>query len=478
MNIDRAIDKFFEPFAELLSSFIFYEIKIFDQDFPLIVLWLIFAGIFFTFYFRFINLFGLKHAIDLVTGKFNSKADGEVSHFQALSTAVSGTVGIGNIGGVAIAISIGGPGATFWLIVAGFLGMTTKFIECTAGVLFRRVHENGSISGGPMHYLEHGFKKHGFKNLGRGLGIFYAAAITIGCLGIGNMFQSNQAFEQFVFLTGYESSFFADKGWLFGLAISGMVAIVILGGIKSIAKVTSTLVPFMAIFYVIACLIIILFNLDELPSAIQSIFREAFSKSSVAGGMIGVMIIGFQRAVFSNEAGLGSSAIAHSAAKVSNPVEEGAVALLEPFIDTIIVCSMTALVIIITGAHTDPSNSQYILNNQGGALTSSAMGSVISWFPNVLSVAVFLFAFSTMISWSYYGERCWVYLFGDKSSIIYKILFLLFTFLGSIITATNILDFSDLMILGMAFPNILGLVLLSGNVKQYLHDYEKSLKSN
>ena len=326
MNIDRAIDKFFQPFAELLSSFIFYEIKIFDQDFPLIVLWLIFAGIFFTFYFRFINLFGLKHAIDLVTGKFNSKADGEVSHFQALSTAVSGTVGIGNIGGVAIAISIGGPGATFWLIVAGFLGMTTKFIECTAGVLFRRVHKNGSISGGPMHYLEHGFKKYGFKNLGRGLGIFYAAPITIGCLGIGNMFQSNQAFEQFVFLTGYESSFFADKGWLFGLAISGMVAIVILGGIKSIAKVTSTLVPFMAIFYVIACLIIILFNLDELPLAIQSIFREAFSKSSVAGGMIGVMIIGFQRAVFSNEAGLGSSAIAHSAVKTNQPITEGYVA--------------------------------------------------------------------------------------------------------------------------------------------------------
>ena len=473
MNIDKAIDKFFAPFAELLSSFIFYEIKIFDQDFPLIVLWLIFAGIFFTFYFRFINLFGLKHAIDLVTGKFNSKADGEVSHFQALSTAVSGTVGIGNIGGVAIAISIGGPGATFWLIVAGFLGMTTKFIECTAGVLFRRVHENGSISGGPMHYLEHGFKKHGFKNLGKGLGIFYAAAITIGCLGIGNMFQSNQAFEQFVFLTGYESSFFADKGWLFGLAISGMVAIVILGGIKSIAKVTSTLVPFMAIFYVIACLIIILFNLDELPLAIQLIFREAFSKSSVAGGMIGVMIIGFQRAVFSNEAGLGSSAIAHSAVKTNQPITEGYVALLEPLIDTIIICTMTSLVILVTVY--DPSLSSS--NIEGVALTSKAFDSTIPGSSLPLSFIAILFAFSTMLAWSYYGMKGWTYLFGNSPFIenIFKVIFCIFIVLGCMINLDSVLKISDAIIFIVAIPNIIGLYLLAPLVKKELKEYKEQI---
>ena len=295
-----------------------------------------------------------------------------------------------------------------------------------------------------------------------------------GSFGGGNAFQVVQSLD----LIKTVVPTLNDFPWIYGFLMCSLVGLVIVGGIKSISKVASIIVPFMCGIYLIACGFILLTHAREIPSAILLIIEQAFNPDAAFGGFLGVLIIGVKRAVFSNEAGIGSAAIAHSAAKVSNPVEEGAVALLEPFIDTIIVCSMTALVIIITGAHTDPSNSQYILNNQGGALTSSAMGSVISWFPNVLSVAVFLFAFSTMISWSYYGERCWVYLFGDKSSIIYKILFLLFTFLGSIITATNILDFSDLMILGMAFPNILGLVLLSGNVKQYLHDYEKSLKSN
>ena len=313
----------------------------------------------------------------------------------------------------------------------------------------------------------------GFKNLGRGMGIFYADAITIGCLGIGNMFQSIQAFEQFVFLTGYESSFFADKGWLFGLAISGMVAIVILGGIKSIAKVTSTLVPFMAIFYVIACLIIILFNLDELPSAIQSIFREAFSKSSVAGGMIGVMIIGFQRAVFSNEAGLGSSSIAHSAVKTNQPITEGYVALLEPLIDTIIICTMTSLVILVTVY--DPSLSSS--NIEGVALTSKAFDSTIPGSSLPLSFIAILFAFSTMLAWSYYGMKGWTYLFGNSPFIenIFKVIFCIFIVLGCMINLDSVLKISDAIIFIVAIPNIIGLYLLAPLVKKELKEYKEQI---
>ena len=473
-TLQGKLDSFFgEYIVSPLAAILFWPIP--GLNIPLVVAWLLGGAVFFTIKLKFVNIRLFTHAVNLVRGKYD-KSDqvGEVSHFQALTTALSATVGLGNIAGVAIAIGTGGPGATFWMILVGFLGMSSKFTECTLGQKYRKIRKDGRIMGGAMHYLSEGLKEKNLPGLGGLLAGLFCLLCIGGSFGGGNAFQVVQSLD----LIKTVVPTLNDFPWIYGFLMCSLVGLVIVGGIKSISKVASIIVPFMCGIYLIACGFILLTHAREIPSAILLIIEQAFNPDAAFGGFLGVLIIGVKRAVFSNEAGIGSAAIAHSAAKVSNPVEEGAVALLEPFIDTIIVCSMTALVIIITGAHTDPSNSQYILNNQGGALTSSAMGSVISWFPYILSVAVFLFAFSTMISWSYYGERCWVYLFGDKSSIIYKILFLLFTFLGSIITATNILDFSDLMILGMAFPNILGLVLLSGNVKQYLHDYEKSLKSN
>ena len=471
LSLEKQIDSFFADFiVQPLASLMFWEIPF--VGFPLIVAWLLFGALYFTVRMRFVNVRLFKHAINLVRGKYETKNQvGEVSHFQALTTALSATVGLGNIAGVAIAIGTGGPGATFWMILVGFLGMSSKFTECTLGQMYRKVRKDGTIMGGAMHYLSVGLKE---KNLA-GLGGFLAGLFCILCIGGsfggGNAFQVVQSLD----LIKTVIPTLAEYSWVYGLIMSTLVGVVIIGGIKSISRVASIIVPFMCGVYLIACIFILASKFSLIPAAFALIFEQAFSPDAAFGGFLGVLIIGVKRAVFSNEAGIGSAAIAHSAAKVSNPVEEGSVALLEPFIDTIVVCTMTALVIIITGSYIDPSNAEFIANNQGGALTSAAMGSVIPWFPYILSIAVFLFAFSTMISWSYYGERCWVYLFGDKSSLIYKILFLIFCFLGSIITATNILDFSDLMILGMAFPNILGLFILSGKVSELLRNYEKKI---
>ena len=471
LSLEKQIDSFFADFiVQPLASLMFWEIPF--VGFPLIVAWLLFGALYFTVRMRFVNVRLFKHAINLVRGKYETKNQvGEVSHFQALTTALSATVGLGNIAGVAIAIGTGGPGATFWMILVGFLGMSSKFTECTLGQMYRKVRKDGTIMGGAMHYLSEGLKE---KNLA-GLGGFLAGLFCILCIGGsfggGNAFQVVQSLD----LIKTVIPPLAQYSWVYGLIMSTLVGVVIIGGIKSISRVASIIVPFMCGVYLIACIFILISKFSLIPAAFALIFEQAFSPDAAFGGFLGVLIIGVKRAVFSNEAGIGSAAIAHSAAKVSNPVEEGSVALLEPFIDTIVVCTMTALVIIITGSYIDPSNAEFIANNQGGALTSAAMGSVIPWFPYILSIAVFLFAFSTMISWSYYGERCWVYLFGDKSSLFYKILFLIFCFLGSIITATNILDFSDLMILGMAFPNILGLFILSGKVSKLLIDYEKKI---
>ena len=472
--MQKMIDNFFgnyivQPLAEIL----FWPIP--GINIPLVVAWLLSGAIFFTVKFRFVNIRLFFHAINLLRGKYDKPNEfGEVTRFQALTTALSATVGLGNIAGVAIAIGTGGPGAAFWMILVGFLGMSSKFTECTLGQRYRKIRNDGKIMGGAMHYLSEGLNE---KNLG-GLGRFLAGSFCILCIGGsfggGNAFQVVQSLDLIKTVVPSLENF----SWVYGALMCLLVGLVIVGGIKSISRVAAIVVPFMCGIYLLACLFIIGTHLSQIPSALILIFEQAFSPDAAFGGFLGVLIIGIKRAVFSNEAGIGSAAIAHAAAKTSDPVEEGTVALLEPFIDTIIVCSMTALVIIITGAYSDPANNLLIENNQGGALTSAAMGSVIPWFPYILSLAVFLFAFSTMISWSYYGERCWSYLFGDNSSIIYKFLFLFFTFLGSIITATKILDFSDLMILGMAFPNILDLVILSGNVKHLLIKYETSLKSS
>ncbi len=472
-GFEDAVDAFFGKYVvKPLAAVLFWEIP--GLDMPLVVAWLLAGALFFTIRMRFVNLRLFRHAIDLVRGRYDKpESKGEVSHFQALTTALSATVGLGNIAGVAIAIGMGGPGATFWMILVGFLGMSAKFTECTLGQKYRRTRSDGRLMGGAMFYLSQGLADVNLRHLGGLLAGLFCLLCIGGSFGGGNAFQVVQSLSQIRTVVPFVDA----HPWVYGLLLTLLVGLVILGGIKSIAKVASRIVPVMCGVYLLACIIILGANASAIPGACKLILTSAFSPDAAFGGFLGVLVIGVKRAVFSNEAGIGSAAIAHSAAKVEHPVEEGVVALLEPFIDTVVVCTMTALVIIITDAYLLPANQAFITNDQGGALTSAAMASVIPWFPYVLAVAVFLFAFSTMISWSYYGERCWAWLFGDGSSTVYRALFLTFTFLGSVITASNVKDFSDFMILGMAFPNILGLFILSRMVRKDLYEYEEKLRS-
>jgi len=443
-----------------------------EKKIPLVVIWLVFGAIFFTIRMKFINFRGAKHALQLVQGKYtdpNAKGDGEVSHFQALATALSATVGLGNIAGVAVAITLGGPGATFWMILAGLLGMASKFTECTLGVKYRIIDEKGNVSGGPMYYLKNALAKRNMPRLGKVLAVLFAILCIGGSFGGGNMFQANQAFAQL----SSEFPSLADHGVFFGFILAILVGIVIIGGIKSIAKVTDKIVPFMTGLYLLFSLIIIFMNIHNIGDAVSSIVFGALSPEALKGGFIGVLVVGFQRAAFSNEAGVGSASIAHSASKTNEPVSEGIVALLEPFIDTVVVCTITALVLIFTGYGSDQQGLE------GAALTSAAFQSVFPWFRYVLIVAIFLFAFSTMISWSYYGQKAFTFLFGRNNTtrIIYKLIFLFFIVVGTSSSLGAVLDFSDMMILGMAFPNVLGLVLLSGEVRKDMISYFKRLKS-
>jgi alanine or glycine:cation symporter, AGCS family len=460
----------------VIAAAFFFDLAFWDPDttLPLVVIWLVIAAIFLTIRMGFINFRGFRHAVAVTAGKYTSPdAPGEVSHFQALTTALSATVGLGNIAGVAIAVSLGGPGATFWMIIAGLLGMSTKFTECTLGQQYRTIDEKGRVLGGPMQYLSKGLADRGLGGLGKVLAVSFAILCIGGSLAGGNSFQVNQSMnalqETVPWLT--------EVPWLYGIFMAILVGVVIIGGIRRIAKVAERIVPIMAIVYVTAALIIIGMHYTMVPWALKTIVTSAFNPDAAYGGFIGVLVMGFRRAAFSNEAGAGSAAIAHSAARTPYPVREGIVALLEPFIDTVVICTMTALVIVITGAYANPAYADIIAGSQGAALTSRAMGEHLTFFPYILSFAVFLFAYSTMISWSYYGERCWVWLFGEGKSIIYRVIFLVFVFLGSIITATNILDFGDLMILGMAFPNLLGVYLLQGHVRKELDGYWAKLKS-
>ncbi|MCP4553121.1 MAG: alanine:cation symporter family protein [Bacteroidetes bacterium] len=445
---------------------------------PLIMVWLICGALFFTIFLRFINFRGFKHAIDIVRGRYDDpNQPGEVSHFQALTTALSATVGLGNIAGVAIAISIGGPGATFWMIVAGFLGMSSKFVECTLGVKYRKIDKFGVVSGGPMYYLRDGLAKKNMKWLGIVLAFIFAILVIGGSFGGGNMFQANQAFSQLVLM----APSIAGYGAYFGIILAVLVGIVIIGGIKSIARVTDKIVPIMAVFYVGTAMIIIIMNLNHASEAFGLIFSGAFAPAAIKGGVIGVLIVGFQRASFSNEAGVGSAAIAHSAVKTDRPISEGFVSLLGPFIDTVVICTMTALVIIFTGQYTNPSGLE------GTQLTSAAFGTVFSWFPYLLVLTIFLFAFSTMISWSYYGLKGFDYLvggifekwFGNRkiAATIFRLMFLGMIVVGSSSTLGVVVDFSDMMILSMGFPNILGLIILAPEIKRDLKVYWQQVKS-
>lgn len=480
-TISQIINDVFEPIVAAMATVLFWDpFEAFGFEIgapvPLVVLWLMAGAIFFTIKMRFINFRGVKHAIELIQGKYDKPGDkGEVSHFQALATALSATVGLGNIAGVAIAITVGGPGATFWLIVAGLLGMTSKFTEVTLGVKYRNISDDGVVSGGPMYYLRKGLAKRNMAGLGKVLAAIFAVLIIGGSIGGGNMFQANQAFAQFSNVIPA----LANHGALFGVGMAILVGIVIIGGIKKIAQVTEKMVPFMALFYIATSLVIIGMNYSKIDDVFFLIINGAFNGAAIKGGFIGVLITGFQRAAFSNEAGVGSASIAHSAVKTDEPVSEGIVALLEPFIDTVVICTMTALVIVFTGFHSPELSA----GMQGAEITSKAYGSVFTWFPYLLVVAIFLFAYSTMISWSYYGLKGFSYLFGryfkkeKYAQNTYFVIFLLFVVVGSASSLQAVVDFSDMMILSLAFPNILGLLIMSGEVKQDLNAYWEGLKT-
>ncbi len=504
-GLDQRIDETFGSATGWFVQFIFYQIpfsddiKIYWVLFPLIL-----GATYFTFYFKFINFRGFFTSVNIVRGKYDDidhhesligagdatpggdaietiaieGHEGEVSHFQALTAALSATVGLGNIAGVAIAVSIGGAGATFWMIVAGLLGMASKFVECTLGVKYRDIAEDGTVYGGPMYYLTKGLKSKGLGGLGKVLAVLFAIFVIGGSFGGGNMFQVNQAFQLVEHITGGDNSFLHNRGWLFGIIMAVLVGIVIIGGIKKIAKVTDKIVPFMVVIYVAASLFVLIAKYDMIGNAFMQIFNGAFSPEGVVGGAVGVLVQGFRRAAFSNEAGVGSASIAHSAVKTKYAASEGLVSLLEPFIDTVVVCTMTALVLIITGNVAAENAS--LDDAQAILLTSGAFASVISWFPYVLTIAVVLFAFSTMISWSYYGFQGWAYLFGrtKKMEYAYKILFCIFVVIGSAASLGSVIGFSDAMIFAMMVPNMIGLILLAPKVKEELAKYMSAIKGS
>ena len=480
-GIDEKVNAAFSSATGWFVNLIFAPFP--GTSFPWIVMWLVVGATIFTLYFGFIQFRGVIHSISLVKGDYSDPDDaGEVSHFQALATALSGTVGLGNIAGVAVAVGIGGPGATFWMILAGLMGMASKFTECTLGVRYRNEYEDGSVSGGPMYYISKGFAERNVPG-GKALAILFSVFCIFGAFGGGNMFQANQAHAQ---ISGIVGDF---PGWITGVIFAAVVFAVIVGGIKSIARVTEKVVPFMGIMYVGVAFVILMVNYDKIGWAFGQVIDGAFTGLGVAGGLVGALIQGFKRAAFSNEAGVGSAAIAHSAVRTKEPITEGLVSLLEPFIDTVVICTMTALVIIITGQlKIDAATGLYLVENgkivtEGGTsgvgLTSAAFGSAVSWFPYVLAVAVILFAFSTMISWSYYGLKAWTYLFGEGKTkeLTFKVIFCIFVIIGAAANLGPVIDFSDASLFAMAVVNISALYVLMPVVKELLNSYMSRLKS-
>ena len=484
-GLDQKIDEAFQPVSDFFNNVIFFSIG----ENPFVIYLLVGSAIFFTLYFGFPNIKYFMTSIRVVSGKYDevekdesSSKDGEVSHFQALTTAVSGTVGNGNIAGVALAIALGGPGATFWMIVCGLMGMSLKFVECTLGVHYRDVDENGVVYGGPMYYLTKGLKEKGFATLGKISAVFFAIFCIGGSFGGGNAAQANQAALVLKDLLGFESTF---AGAVIGIILAIIVGVIIIGGIKRIASVTEKIVPFMALLYIVACLYILLVNFSFLDDAIALIVKEAFNPTAIGvGGIIGVLMVGFRRAAFSNEAGVGSASIAHSAVKTKYAASEGLVALLEPFIDTVVICTLTALVIITfnsTGVFAYGGEGGVMIDGvmyEGAGITSKAFAEYIPYSDVFLTVAVVLFAVSTMISWSYYGLQSWKFLFGrgEKSDLTYKLLFLSFVIIGSAASMNSIWAFSDAMIFAMVFPNMVGLYILFPVVKEQLTKYLDAIK--
>jgi AGCS family alanine or glycine:cation symporter len=474
-SIDQTINNLVAPWTERIFQIIFFSpVTIAGQSIPFILIWLAGAGLFLTIYFRFINLHSFRLAYRTLRGRYSTANDpGEITHFQALTAALSATVGLGNIAGVAIAISKGGPGAAFWMVMIGFLGMTTKFAECTLGVRYRDIDANGKVYGGPMKYLTKGLAEQGWARLGKFLAVSFAILCIGASLGGGNMFQINQACSQFIEISGGADSLLADYRWVFGSVVAVLVGVVIIGGIQRIGNVTARLVPLMCLTYIMGAVTVLVLHISEIPDAIALIVNQAFTPDAYVGGLIGALIVGIQRGTFSNEAGIGSAPIAHSAVKTSQPASEGVVALLEPFIDTIVVCTLTALVIVLTGNY-----GENLAGINGIEVTSKAFGSVISWFPFVLFIAVTLFAISTMISWSYYGQQAWSTIFGVSrwSDLSYQLLFCSCIVIGSALSLGAVTDFSDGMLLGMCFPNLIGVYFLLPVVRKELNAFREHAK--
>ena len=482
-----AVNLVFGTVVGYLAAVLFYAVPVYQLAsddyvrFPVVLLILIFGGIFFTLRFAFVNVRMFRHSIDVIRGRYDRPEDeGEVSHFQALTSALSATVGLGNIAGVAAAIAMGGPGAIFWMWMAAFCGMSMKFSSCTLAQYYRRVKPDGSVLGGPMVYLEEGIKDQypSLAPLGKIFGVAFAIFTVFAAFGGGNMFQGNQTFK----ILSDQFDVPGDKAWLVGLIMAVLVGMVIIGGIRRIGEVTSKLVPAMCAFYCLICLTIIFLNFGEVVPMISSIFYQAFNHQAGFGGLLGVAILqGTRRAAFSNEAGLGSAAIAHAAAKTDEPVREGIVAMIGPFIDTIVVCTMTALTILITKSNLDPATglpfTGDVSNEKGVELTAAAFATLGDWAPKLLCVAVVVFAYSTMISWCYYGERAIEYLFGQRGIKPYRVVYVFFVTVGPMLSLSAVIDFSDMMLFSMGFPNILGMVLLSGVVGKHGRDYVRRLKS-
>ena len=471
--VDQIIDATIAPVSDVFSKIVFYPVNICGADIPVTILWILLGGIFFSVYFKGIAFWGFKHALSLLTKKpskdLGEDGTGEVSSLQALATALSGTIGLGSIAGVAIAISIGGPGAIFWIVVGATFGMSLKFVEASLAVKYRRFNNDGTVSGGPMHYIAHGLTRKGLRWLGQPLAMIFAFLLIPGALGGGNMLQINQATQQMISITGGEKSIFFANAWLFGLIVAVIVALIIIGGIKSIAKVTEKIVPFMCFLYVFIGVIVILFNITSIPATIATIVREAFFPQAVSGGIAGTIIIGLRRSVQSNEAGTGSAPIAYATVKTKEPISQGFVSLLEPFI-TACLCTLTALTIVITGSY-----KNFHEGISGIQLTSSAFESVISWSPYVLAIVIILFALSTIISWAYYGQKGWTYMFGEgkKRVILYQILFCAFIVAGSSINLKSIIDFTDAGMLAMSVPNMIAMYILMRDIKADLKMYCK-----
>jgi len=470
-SVSEVINHQFGKVVGVIAPVLFWSVP--GLQMPLIVLILLLGSIFFTVYHGFLNFRGFRHAIDITRGKYDNPDDeGEISHFQALTSALSATVGLGNIAGVAVAVGTGGPGAVFWMMLLGFFGMSAKLHECTLAQLYRQIEPSGVVHGGPMYYLKIGLKEKGLGGLGTILAGVFAVFCIFGSFGGGNMFQANQCFAAIkTQIPALESE---NASLIFGVVLAGLVGLVIIGGIKKIGQVTEKIIPLMCGIYLLAGMVVVIAHISEVPNAIALIIKGAFTPEAAYGGFVGVLVQGIKRAVFSNEAGVGSAAIAHSAAKTDEPAREGMVAMLGPFIDTVVICAMTGVILVVTGAYGAPDAGK------GVEMTRWAFSQTMGWFPWVLAISIFLFAYSTMISWSYYGEKAWNYLFGrgKTSTLIYRIIFLIFVVIGTVSSLGHVIDFSDLMILSMAFPNIIGGVILAPKVKEKLQDYWTRYNNN